>query len=263
MIRGGHLRISQEERRPIAAGLDPRWSPLAFLLGMASGCSFMTVAALSVLAACAHAALPNSAPLLDIAFADDATFRVSVGGLHWLESAPIRAFMDGTWQENLTRSGTTHSSGADTLGTFSCVNVSWVGGEGQVLHTSLKTYAGSDMAIFVQQLPGGAQGTNASNPVLPQGVRVMDPGAYPPVVAFPSMAGGRLPTLGFVTWQSRMINVEYGVNVTGGPAGSNEPLITGRGLQGLSTSGPVVLYDEDFVSLLVDSPCSPLVMLQL
>ena len=44
----------------------------------------------------------------------------------------------------------------------------------------------------------------------------MDPGNYPPSVSFPALSGGRLETLGFVTWQSRMINVEVGTNVTGG-----------------------------------------------
>jgi hypothetical protein len=41
--------------------------------------------------------------------------------------------------------------------------------------------------------------------------------------------------------------------VTSGPAGTNEPLIRGRGLQGLATSGPVVLFDDNasLVSLVV------------
>ena len=103
-----------------------------------------------------------------------------------------------------------------------------------VLHTSLKTYTG--MAVFVQQLPRGATGTNASNPVLPGDLRVMDPGNYPPVVAFPAFTGGRLQTLRYLTWQSRMINAEWGSNVTRGPAGANEPLINGRGLQGPATT---------------------------
>ena len=51
-----------------------------------------------------------------------------------------------------------------------------------------------------------------------------------------------------------MVNAEWGANVTGGVHCTNEPLSeahpAGRGLQGLSTSGPVVLYDETFESLL-------------
>ena len=107
------------------------------------------------------------------------------------------------------------------------------------------------MAIFVQQLPQGASGTNASNPVLPGSQRKMDPGNYLPVVSFPSLVGGQLETLGYLTWQSRMSNVEWGTNITSSPPGTNEPLITGRGLQGLSTSGPVVLFDYNFNSLVV------------
>ena len=197
--------------------------------------------------------LPRTPPtehLLDIDFAADAAFNISIGGSHWLGSAPIRAYLEGEWQ-NLIHTGTAHSTGSDVLGEFSCVNVSWATGMGHVLHTSLKTYAGSEICIFVQQIPAGARRTNASNPVLPGGQRVMDPGNYHPVVSFPALAGGQLEELGYVTWQSRMINVELGTNVTSGPPGQNEPLIQGRGLQGLSTSGPVVLFDENFNSLVV------------
>ena len=181
------------------------------------------VAMLAALVACAALLRPAAAgaatatqaapPLLDVAFGDDAAFNISVAGENWVGSAPIRAFAAGEWQK-LTHTGTTRSSGSDVLGEFSCVNVSWVTGGGLVLHTSLKTYAGLDMSIFVQHVPGGATGTNASNPVLPGGLRVMDPGNYDPVVAFPALSGGQLEQLGFVTWQSRMINVELGVNVT-------------------------------------------------
>eukprot|EP01049_Picozoa_sp_SAG25_P000845 SAG25_NODE_31_length_20541_cov_59.033069_22_plen_392_part_00 len=229
-----------------------------------------------------YASTATTAVLLDVAFSDEATYSVSVWGSKWLDSAPIRVYTGGTWQ-NLTRQGSVHSHGSDSLGAFTCINVSWWvsggGGGGSsssssgrvglggssvpagrdeawqrrriVLHTSLKTYPAIDTAIFVQQLPSGASGTNASNPVLPQGVREMDPGNYPPVVAFPSLTGGQLESLGFVTWQSRMINVEWGVNVTSGSKGANEPLISGRGLQGLATNGPVVLYDANFTSLVV------------
>eukprot|EP01052_Picozoa_sp_SAG31_P027808 SAG31_NODE_2634_length_5342_cov_2.253099_4_plen_525_part_00 len=194
----------------------------------------------------------GSQQLLDVAFDDHASFRISINGRRWLDSAPMRMYANGKWQD-LTRSGVAvHSKGRDVLGQFSCVNVSWASQPaGLALHTALKTYEASDMAVFVQQLPAGSDGTNASNPVLPGGLRVMDPGDYPPIISFPSLTGARLETLGFVTWQSRMINVEYGTNVTQGPRGTNEPLIKGRGLQGLATSGPVVLFDEGFNSLVV------------
>ena len=198
------------------------------------------------------AARPDAAPLLDITIDERAVFTVSVGGAVWLESAPVRVFEGGAWQ-TLNTTGSQHTTGTDALGEFSCVNVSWASATGLVLHTSLKSYpgVGNGMAIFVQQLPNGARGTNASNPTLPGGLRVMDPGNYPPVISFPALRGGQLETLGYVTWQSRMINVEYGTNVTSGPPGTNEPLIAGRGLQGLSTSGPVVLFDANFTSVVI------------
>lgn len=190
--------------------------------------------------------------LLDVDFGDNATFSVSLGGIRWLESAPLRAFAGGAWQ-NLAWQNVARSAGSDALGEFECVNVTWSWSPGGVLHTSLKTYAGQDMAVFTQQLPLGASGTNASNPVLPSGIRVMDPGDYPPVVSFPSFGGGQLQSLGYLTWQSRMVTGEWGTNVTDGPPAGNEPLINGRGLQGLSTSGPVVLFDaaRQFASLVI------------
>ena len=156
-------------------------------------------------------------------FTESATFSVSVGGSLWLQSAPIRLFADGVWQ-TLTRAGVTRYKGADRLGTYACVNVSWTWSEKNPLHTSLKVYAHDNLAVFVQELPHGANGTNASNPTLPGGIRAMDPGDFPPVVAFPAFTGGQLERLGYLLWQSRMVNAEWGTNVTSGLHGTNEPL---------------------------------------
>ena len=189
------------------------------------------------------------APLLQIDFADNASFKITVAGTSWFESSVLRAFANNKWHYNLTQTGVSHTDGADKLGKFSCTNITWVFSHSLVLHTSLKKYSGNTF-VFVQQLPQGAQRTNASNPILP-GALLLDPGNYPPVISFPSFSGGQLQKLGYLTWQSRMVNAEWGVNVTSGPPGTNEPLIKGRGLQGLSTNGPIVLYNHDFDSLVV------------
>ena len=63
-------------------------------------------------------------PELHVAFGEDATFTVSVGGTLWLESAPVRVFANGAWQQ-LTRTGVERYKGVDALGSYSCVNVSW------------------------------------------------------------------------------------------------------------------------------------------
>jgi hypothetical protein len=200
-----------------------------------------------VLAAIVQCTLGSSSELTVEFSETDASFKVSVGGSTWVESALLRVFTDGEWQK-IAKTGATQSTGSDELGSFSCTNVSWVSDSKVVLHTSLKMYA--DVAIFVQQLPFGAKQTNASNPVLPGGY-ILDPGDWPPVVAFPSFTGGQLQTLGYITWQSRMVNIEWGTNITNGPHGTDEPLVNGTGLQGLSTNGPVVLFDEEFNSLVV------------
>ena len=90
---------------------------------------------------------------LDVAFINDATFTVSVGGTTWLESAPIRLFADGAWQR-LERTAVRNSTGEDVLGSYTCVNVSWSwpwSQKGGVLHTALRTYDGLGVAVFVQQ----------------------------------------------------------------------------------------------------------------
>ena len=192
--------------------------------------------------------------MLEVSFTDAAAFTVSVNGTLWLSSAPINLFADGAWQ-NLTWHGVTHSKGHDSFGSFSSINVTWSWSHAELLHTAVQVYEGQDTAVFVQQLPRGAVNTNASNPVLPGGLRVMDPGDYPPIVSFPSFTGGRLESLGYLTWQSRMVNAEWGTNVTNGPHATNEPLSeanpAGRGLQGLSTSGPVAVFDASSGCLVV------------
>lgn len=182
-------------------------------------------------------------PLLDIDFRDNASFTISVDGSMWLESAPLRLFSE-RWR-SLVHGSVTTTDGTDVLGRYRCKNVTWNAEESRiVLHTALCSYLEHDIAIFYQQLPLGAHGTNASNPVLPGQLRVMDPGNYPPVVSFPAVTGPRLEHLGFLTWESRMVSAEWGKNISSGPSGNNEPLITGRGPQGLST-GPVALYDSE------------------
>ena len=80
---------------------------------------------------------------LNVSFAEDASFTVSIDGVVWLESAPIRAFAADAWQ-TLHRTGVAHLDGTDELGAYSCVNVSWCWDCSSslpgVLHTSLKTY---------------------------------------------------------------------------------------------------------------------------
>ena len=122
----------------------------------------------------------STSALLDIDFTDGAEFSVSLAGIPWLTSVPIRFFAANSWQ-HLTRTKTVRSHGTDALGSFECINVSWSWAPvydvtKRLLHTSLKRYTDLNTAIFVQQLPAGASGTNASNPRWPGGIRVMDPG---------------------------------------------------------------------------------------
>ena len=70
----------------------------------------------------------------------------------------------GGWQ-SLHRVSARHSTGVDVVGDFSCVNVSWMTDDRQLLYTALTSYVDKDVYIFSQQLPDGAHQTNASNPV--------------------------------------------------------------------------------------------------
>lgn len=105
----------------------------------------------------------------------------------------------------------------------------------------LQLYGDIATAVFLQELPLGARGTKASSPILPSGTQV-EAGAYPPVVAFPSFDASSnrslLAQLGFVLWEGSMVNFRHGTNVL-----SN--------LQGLSSNGPVALYNEHLTTLVV------------
>mmetsp|Transcript_86928 Transcript_86928/g.246464 ORF Transcript_86928/g.246464 Transcript_86928/m.246464 type:complete len:826 (+) Transcript_86928:58-2535(+) len=189
-------------------------------------------------------------PSLEIDFEDDASFAVKVSGRAWMLSAPLRLFADGSWHSthaespSLIRTGARRYQGTDDLGAFTCTNVSWssAGLPQLLLHTSLKQYLDGGLAVFVQELPHGAARTNASNPVLPAGAG-LDGGAYPPIVAFPAFHAsggdsGLLSELGYVTWQGCMAPVQHGTNA---PAA----------LGGLSSNGPVALFDQNYSTLVV------------
>jgi len=184
------------------------------------------------------------APLLRVEFSDNADFQVLVRNNTWLQSGPLRFFSNGQWHQTLksadskaflVHTGVEHSAGADVLGSFASINVSWsTSGESAViLHTTLKVYNDGVTVVFLQEIPGGARDTNASNPVLPGGFN-LDDGAYPPILSFPSFSAnvGKLPYLGYVTWQGVMVNVDSGVNVS-------------AHLRGLASNGPVAIFDND------------------
>ena len=97
-----------------------------------------------VFIACAAA----TSALLEVAFEDDASFKIHIGSELWLQSAPIRAFSQGKWR-SLKKTGVTHSTGSDRLGKYHCVNVSWEAqDDAMLLHTSLKTYDGQDLSLI-------------------------------------------------------------------------------------------------------------------
>lgn len=186
---------------------------------------------------------------VEVDFRDAATYAVHVGGVEWLRSSPPRLFAGGRWHyavgpdASLQVTGTAQTEGSDELGDFDCLRVSWnVTGESSLtLYTAVKTYRESNIIVFEQELPFGASRTNASNPVLPVSPD-LDSGAYPPVVAFPAFnASGEaapLRKLGFATWQGVMSQLRSGADVL-------------SELQGLSSNGPVALFDSEFNTLVV------------
>ncbi|CAE8662049.1 unnamed protein product, partial [Polarella glacialis] len=101
-----------------------------------------------------------------------------------------------------------------------------------------EVYSDGQHVVFTQELPQGANNTNASNPVFPAGTDV-DNGAHPPIVSFPSfLLGGRLASLGFVSWSGAMSGVISGTNISANVAG-------------LKSSGPVVLFDGAYRTFVV------------
>ena len=204
----------------------------------------------------------------------DASFVLSVDNRPWLRSAPVRAFIGGAWRAPILTGHVTTEGTDPVLGSYRSINLTWaVGPEAVPLHTSILVHRSGEAVIFVTDLPKGARGTNASNPVLPptwqppntsghqtlhiqsrQQPRAHSPpnnsipgqyhdnGMYPPSIAFPSFDASAglslLSKLRFLTWSDCMSPSLHGRNVT-------------DSLQGLTTSAPVVLFDENRRAIVV------------
>ena len=118
----------------------------------------------------------------------------------------------------------------------------WVGRvatrQSVLIHTSFKTYLESCMVILIQEIPQGVQGTNASKAVMPKDGHQLEEGAHPPILSFPSFAVEELENLGFLTWKGVFAKAIYGKGVA-------------QHLAGLSSNGPVVLFNRAFNTLVV------------
>lgn len=190
---------------------------------------------------------PASKCQLHFELDSDAGFRLKMADQTWLESAALRFFLEGAWHSSSGQNATVKQVSkqqyvaSDRLGRFSCVNVTWsVVGPGVLIHTSFKTYLDSCAIIFTQEIPHGAQGTNASKAELPKDGHKVEQGAFPPIFSFPSFVlSEQLQNLGFLTWKGTFAQAIYGKNVT-------------EHLAGLSSNGPVVLFD--LTSSLIVSP---------
>ena len=170
----------------------------------------------------------------------DASFVISVGEVPWLYSAPFRVFTRGAWHDLTESVGTQVRAGEDEMGAFNSSNTSWRV-DGMLIFTTVKVYATS--ALFIQEAPNGLPGTNASyRPLrLTERARDLDTcGTCPPIVAYPAFraSAGLLPNLGYVLWSGAMAELKVGVNAT-------------ARLNGLATSGPVALVDDQYRSLVV------------
>jgi hypothetical protein len=223
---------------------------------------------LAVLALLLDAA--GSAAMMEVSIEADGSFAVEINSQRWLKSAPVRAFVGGAWRVP-AHVNTSRSTGTDSaLGSFNRTNVTWAIGAGadQVpMHTSIQLF-GDGVAMFTTELPRGASGTNASNPVLPhtwepgtagarraagfdasggpppglpnhtQWSRYHDNGIYPPSIGFPAFSAhandSLLPALGFVTWADCQIPSLHGVSPT-------------TSLQGLSASGVKSPFSRRFL----------------
>lgn len=214
--------------------------------------------------------------------------RVGRSNQTWLSSAPLRVFLNGRWHRPhhstqrasadgmLRRMSTVRSRGYGPapLGGFSCTNVTWQAGDGidaVRMHTSVQVYDATSAVIFTSELPYGASGTNASNPKYPptwqphaarssdtaqhsntepHGVRLpnnsivsryYNSGIYPPSIAFPAFSSAAndslLPSSKFVTWSDCQLPSLHGINIT-------------DSLQGLLTSAPVLLFDDDYTMVI-------------
>eukprot|EP00913_Durusdinium_trenchii_P032634 g30546.t1 len=196
--------------------------------------------------ACAQCALAFSAKSCQLQFQWDGTdaFEVKLAKEIQLHSAPLRFFANGAWHSSGPNGTLTQRSSrlyfeSDELGEFTCINITW-SAQNLVVHTSAKVYKNSCAIIFVQEVPDGATNTNASNPKMPKDGNELEEGAYPPILSFPSFSmSNLLRELGFLTWKGVFAKAVFGKDVAGT-------------LAGLSSNGPVVLFDRELA--LVVSP---------
>lgn len=179
----------------------------------------------------------------------EAGFQIKMAKQVWLQSAGLRFFAEGQWHGTSGKNATMnqvsrqHYMSSDELGNFSCVNISWSVATRQsvLIHTSFKTYLESCMVILIQEIPQGVQGTNASKAVMPKDGHQLEEGAHPPILSFPSFAVEELENLGFLTWKGVFAKAIYGK----GPKG------VAQHLAGLSSNGPVLLFNRAFNTLVV------------
>eukprot|EP00435_Cladocopium_sp_Y103_P075365 s16_g56.t2 len=177
----------------------------------------------------------------------EAGFQVQMAKQVWLQSAGIRFFAEGQWHGASGKNATMkqvsrqHYMSSDELGDFSCVNISWsvaTLNQRVLIHTSFKIYLESCMVILVQEVPQGVQGTNASKAVMPKDGHQLEEGAHPPILSFPSFGVEELENLGFLTWKGVFAKAIYGKGVS-------------QHLAGLSSNGPVVLFNQASDTLVV------------
>ena len=113
------------------------------------------------------AATRSSASLLAVDVAADFSYRVSLNGDRWLQSSPVRAYFEHREYGTPTKVGEVKaSSGTDEIGAFSASTQQWRAG-GVSFSTAVKLYPALDVAVFETAVPQGANGTNASVPVVP------------------------------------------------------------------------------------------------
>ena len=175
---------------------------------------------------------------------ENEAFEVEVAKAIWLRGAPLRFFVNGAWHTStgpnatMKQTSSRRYTGSDELGEFSCINITW-NVQDLMVHTSAKMYEESCAIMFVQEVPHGATNTNASNPKMPKDGSQIEEGAYPPSLSFPSFSmTGLLRELGFLTWKGVFARATYGRDVAGT-------------LAGLSSNGPVVLFNDKDLALVV------------
>ena len=233
-------------------------------------------------------------PLLDVQLSSTGSVTFAMNGITWLHGDEVSVCDSGRCYAKYAAAATDKlesapprtSSGTDTLGSFSEMTIAWApAGADPLFETSLRTYGGGDLYVFVQRWPRGcsncSSAVNDANDVIsafPTLRHDHQTAATRVQLNFLNWGGNQLTDSTYGRWNlaraSEMnsnrsakyppppIYVEGKCNFTyKGKCPLDFPYFNGTWVGGAQHGAPLVVYDEN-MNVLVASPLENMLVSQ-